>query len=324
MVDLCLQMERSLNLTKANKPRAAIDLGTNTFHLLIGTVGPDAQISVLHQQRWAVQLGKGGLAEGRILHEAFLRAIDACQQMAAIILQHGVELSNVRAAGTSAIRNAKNGIDLVAAIQSITGIKVQILSGQQEAMGIFDGVKASGAIPTNAKTLVLDIGGGSVEFIFCHGLAARPPAFHSLEIGGQRMLERFMATDPIGRPAVEALRLWLRQELALLQPAFRAFQPTVLVGASGTFDTLRDVLAAEVGAHNTVPYSDIPLDFMATFGQQMRLANHTERLATPGMVPLRADMIVVAMVLIEEVFVLAPIAQVVGSSYALREGLLLG
>jgi len=317
-------MEKTQQLNKTHRLRAAIDLGTNTFHLLIGTVGANGQIAILHQQRWAVQLGKGGMAEGRILHEAFLRAIDTCQQMAAIIVEHGVELSAVRAAGTSAIRNAKNGIDFVAAIQSITGIKVQILSGRQEAMGIFEGVKASGAISPAANTLVLDIGGGSVEFIFCHRLASRPPAFHSLEIGGQRMLERFVSADPISHSDVLGLRQWLRQELALLLPAFQAFQPTILVGASGTFDTLRDVLATQIGAHSTEPYSAIPLDFMAAFGQQMRSATHAQRLAIPGMVPLRADMIVVAMILIEEVLALATISQVMGSSYALREGLLLG
>ena len=144
---------------------AIIDLGTNTFHLLIteinGTVGPGN----ICKKTIPVKLGHNGINQGVIHADAFLRGIKALENFHQLIIQHGVK--QVKAMATAAIRNASNGDEFIAEVKKKTGIKIEMIDGETEARLIYAGVREAVKLGTETG-LIMDIGGGSVEFIICN------------------------------------------------------------------------------------------------------------------------------------------------------------
>ena len=190
---------------------AVIDLGTNTFHLLIVDLkGED--FSVVYREKTAVRIGKDGISEGRITPEAQQRAIKALKRFKEVINIH--ETEEISATATSAIRNAENGLDLVREIHKATGISVRIIDGLQEATYIYNGVKKALNIGPD-PALVMDIGGGSIEFII--GNQQKIFWKRSFEIGGQRLIDRFHALDPISTKEQSELVNYLREALLALK-----------------------------------------------------------------------------------------------------------
>jgi exopolyphosphatase/guanosine-5'-triphosphate,3'-diphosphate pyrophosphatase len=178
---------------------AIIDLGTNTFHLLIAQIG-DRGYKIIYRERLAVKIGMGGINEGIITEAGLHRALVAIQSFRNTIDQMGIQ--NIYAFGTSALRNAFNRQEVVEKIKTITNIDVSVISGNQEAEFIFYGVTSALDLD-NDKALVMDIGGGSVEFII--GNNTKVFWKESFEIGAQRLLERFQKHDPIIPAEIKAL-----------------------------------------------------------------------------------------------------------------------
>ena len=189
---------------------AIIDMGTNTFHLLTAEKTASGY-RVIHREHEAVKIGRAGINEGFIAEDACKRALQAMTRFKSTIRRENV--TQVFAFGTSAMRNANNGLALTKEIQSATGIAVRIISGEEEADLIFDGVKAALNFG-DEKTLVLDIGAGSVEFI----IGDRRHVFWkgSFEIGGQRLLEKFQKSDPIAAHEIKALDAFFTESLGPL------------------------------------------------------------------------------------------------------------
>ncbi|KAA9338626.1 phosphatase [Hymenobacter busanensis] len=300
---------------------ALIDMGTNTFHLLIVELAADRQQepTVLLRTKVGVKLGEGGISNGEIAPAAYARALHTLQAFQEEIELHQVE--QVRATATSAVRVARNGQELVKDIFQQTGIRVEIIAGAREAELICQGIRQAVALGSEPSLLV-DIGGGSVEFIIAN--ADTIFWMQSFEIGAQRLLDRFFRHDPLHFADVQAEQDYLRATLAPLLAAIAHFRPATLVGASGTFDTLGDLQAARLGQDysHQPPARTISLDsFRHSYELLLRLP-HAERLELPGMTPLRADMIVVACVLIDFVLKCGPFTGITASAYALKEGLL--
>jgi exopolyphosphatase/guanosine-5'-triphosphate,3'-diphosphate pyrophosphatase len=217
---------------------AIIDLGTNTFHLLIAEIR-ESGYRIIHRDRLAVKIGMGGINRDFITEGGMQRAMVALQSFKNSMDEFDVH--RVYAFGTSALRNAKNGIEVVDKIKAITGIEVNIISGDQEAEFIYYGVKSAVGLG-NDTSVIMDIGGGSVEFI----IADSETIFwkESFEIGAQRLLEKFQHHDPIHFEEIIALDHYLLESLLPLKQALTKYHPTVLVGSSGTFDTLSDIFCA--------------------------------------------------------------------------------
>jgi exopolyphosphatase/guanosine-5'-triphosphate,3'-diphosphate pyrophosphatase len=268
------------------------------------------------------KIGQGGISQGLLTEAAFNRALEGLHSFRQKIDQFGVRVSKVFATATSAIRNARNGPDLVAAIASQTGIRVQVISGEEEAEYIYYGVRQ--AVPLGARTsLVMDIGGGSVEFILCN--AERIYWKNSFEIGAQRLLDRFMTTDPISPQAVGRLNETLDEALIPLTNAVHQYQPAGLVGASGTFETLCAIESERHGRSlNTDELVEASLDVAAfrNIFTQLLQKDRPGRLAIPGMLPMRVDMIVVASCLLDFVLRRYDLKEIRVSGYALKEGVL--
>jgi len=291
---------------------AVIDLGTNTFHIIIAEAGENGQFEKLFKHRIFVKLAEDGI--GKIAPEAYQRALEATDFMQAKLEEY--QVSKVRAFGTAGLRTASNGQQFIEEVQQRNGIKIQLISGAEEARLIHIGVKK--AIPSlREKALIMDIGGGSVEFILTEEdqvLWAK-----SFPIGVAVLFKRFHHSDPISDPEIKQVNSFLRQQLEELQVLLQQHPVKIMVGASGTFDVLENILS------NRVPdalYSSVPANQYPLFYQQLLKTTKAERYAMESIPDTRADMIVVAIILIDFILQLAPIQTITISSYALKEGML--
>lgn len=301
--------------------QAIIDLGTNTFHLLITETNGLNRTTLFRESRPA-KIGQAGINEGVITEEGIARALVVLTYFRQLLDQYGVLPEQVIAIGTSAIRVARNQAEFIDRVRAETGITIRVISGDQEADYIYRGIRAAGALDEKTA-LVIDIGGGSVEFIL--GNQSRIFWKQSFEIGGQRLLERFMSSDPISTGSVRRLHDYFQEQLLPLANAIHQYQPSVLVGSSGSFDTLVDMWCMHEQGHLPDPNQ---ATFMLPVGEFYRAysllvaRNRAERMQIPGMIDLRVDMIVVAVCLIDYVIKTYGIASIRTSTYSLKEGVM--
>lgn len=295
---------------------AIIDMGTNTFHLVLVELYGD-RFETLYKEKVPVKIGQGGINKNLIHPDAKKRAFHTLRHFRNLIDGEGIE--NIFAFATSAVRNADNGVDFVEEIKEKFQIYVNVIDGVEEAQMIYEGIRLSGSL--NGETyLMMDIGGGSVEFIIGNHQQAQWK--QSFEIGGQRMLDLFHEHDPILQGEVDKLNAYLAEKLESLKKAIEIYQPSGLVGASGTFDTLTDIYFASLqekkGRHQQV-FQLPKIEFENIAGKLLTLTKE-ERLKIPGMIPMRVDMIVVASCLIKYILTLLPVDTLICSNFALKEG----
>ncbi len=296
---------------------AIIDCGTNTFHLLIADIRNNVS-TIIFQDKAIVKIGQGGISYGQINEEAADRAVDALQDFSTIIKQHDVH--RIYAFATSAFRSAGNGKKLTERIFRETGIQINIIEGRREAELIYSGV-ISALNDLNETILVVDIGGGSVEFII--GRGDNVLWKESFEIGGQRMIDLFYTSDPITQESAEELQNFLDVRLGSLQIAVSEHMPTLLVGSSGSFETLSEMYTYGSAGSNGRS-SELPLTKDAFYDLLEKLLTlpRAERLKIPGMMEMRVDMIVVASLLIDYLLQKFNLENIRVSKYALKEGVL--
>lgn len=296
---------------------AIIDLGTNTFHLLLVEV-KDGEEKIIHKEKIAVKLGEGGISEGNISKAAEERAVKTMLYFKDKIKEEKVD--QVFASATSAMRNASNGPEVMQRIHDETDISIELISGLDEAKFIHKGVKKALEIGPE-PALIMDIGGGSVEFIICNETEVF--WMQSFEIGAQRLLDKFHKHDPILPKDIEKLDDFLRKELAELKVKMDIYQPHHLIGSSGTFDTLIDINYLEKGEDkpDDVAFSLSLEDFDRIFDEIIHKSRE-ERMEIPGMIEMRVDMIVVALCLIQFLIENNEFIDIKVSTYALKEGLL--
>jgi exopolyphosphatase/guanosine-5'-triphosphate,3'-diphosphate pyrophosphatase len=198
---------------------AIIDMGTNTFHLLIAETEA-GNFHIVHREKVPVKLGVGGINRNLITDAAISRALTTMKAFKKTLDE--VNVNQVLAFGTSAMRNAANGTDVSKRIEVETGIKTNIISGIQEAEYICHGARAAITMG-DQKHVIMDIGGGSVEFIIAN--QTEICWSHSFEIGGQRLLERFQKHDPILPEEVQSLFNYFDTELKPLVEQLKKHQP---------------------------------------------------------------------------------------------------
>jgi exopolyphosphatase/guanosine-5'-triphosphate,3'-diphosphate pyrophosphatase len=299
-----------------NSKIAIIDMGTNTFHLLIAEAD-ERGYHIVSRDRLAVKIGMGGINEGIITEEGLHRALLAMQSFKNTMEQSGI--TKVFAFGTSALRNARNGEEVVKKIKALTNIDVNIISGDKEAEYIYMGVKAALHMERE-KSLIIDIGGGSVEFI----IGDNDHIFwkQSLEIGAQRLLEKFHKSDPITADEIEALNIYFEKALVPVFDALKIHQPEILIGSSGTFDTLSDIFCITHDINKSAEEIETPLSIPGFYEIYQELIHKTraERMNMPGMIEMRVDMIVVACCLIRYLLEHHAFKRIRVSTYSLKEG----
>ncbi|MBD2756885.1 Ppx/GppA phosphatase family protein [Spirosoma validum] len=301
--------------------QAIIDLGTNTFHLFISEKSDDTYQTLFRESRPA-KIGQAGINQGIITEDGITRALGVLTYFRQVLDQYGVSPEQVIAMGTSAIRVARNQQEFTDRVREATGITIRVISGDQEADYIYKGIRAAGALDAETA-LIMDIGGGSVEFIL--GNQSRIFWKQSFEIGGQRLRERFMSTDPISSGSIRRLHDYFQEQLLPLANAIHQYQPAVLVGSSGSFDTLVDMWYMHEQGRLPNPEQvtfTLPVTEFYRAYELLITKNHAERMQIPGMIELRVDMIVVAVCLIDYVLKTYNVSQIRTSTYSLKEGVL--
>jgi exopolyphosphatase/guanosine-5'-triphosphate,3'-diphosphate pyrophosphatase len=296
-----------------------MDLGTNTFHLLIaeGDVkNPDTLLLITDP----VKLGEGGINKGIIQPAAFERGVKAMQRFNEHILKHNV--GQIKATATSALRNASNGKAFIDEVEAATGIKIETIDGEQEAGYIYKGVKAGGCLSAQ-NSLIIDIGGGSIEFIL--GNIDRIFWKQSFEIGAARLMDTFHKIDPIPHEAIADLNTFLEEHLVDLFTAASAYPIANLIGSSGAFETFAEVIELEkendFDLKRIKSYAFSETDILNITDQLIR-SSHREREHTKGIVPVRVDMIVVASLVTRFIMQKLNITSVIMSINSLKEGVL--
>lgn len=290
---------------------AVIDLGTNTFNLLIADVS-EGGFSIVHNSKEGVALGMGGITEQWIAPEAMARALRAFEKFDALCREHNV--TTIRAIGTSALRDSDNSDELVDAVKKQYGIEVGIIDGLQEAQLIYDGVRWS--YDFAQPSLIMDIGGGSTEFI--RGYRNEKLQFCSLDIGVSRAVQLFQLSDPISDKDQRQLIDWFEENswpLADFKPC------TTLVGASGSFETFYEMIHQTPFPPGIAPIWLSRTELDNTLDWIIR-SRFEEREKHPYIIPIRRRLAPIAALKTKWILEKFNIKDVVISPCSLKEGTL--
>lgn len=295
---------------------AIIDLGTNTCNLLIAEY-QDKNYQILYQGKEVVKLGKGGIDKNLLTEDGLERAISAIQKH-----QNRINLFNtseVVVIATSAIREATNKDWFQQEIKSKTGHDLLIISGEKEADLIFNGVKlAFGEIDNHS--LILDIGGGSNEFILSEANA--PIWKQSFPLGMARIIELLPPSDPITPSEIKKINTYFEHGLEQLWKEMQNIRVPVLIGCSGAFDTLVDLIdQTDPGTKTRVRQEIKPNDFNLIF-ETLLQSTTARRMEMKGLESIRIEMIVPSVLFIKLVVDKFNIQKIYQTDYALREGVL--
>lgn len=298
-------------------PIAILDFGTNTFNLLVAE-RKDHGFETLYAGKEPVKLGKNGIQNKRLTPEAIERGYTAIDNHLETIRSLGA--TEIRAFATSAIRNAGNGPAFAESVTEKYGFPVEIVPGNREADYIYHGVKQAVEL-SGTPSLILDIGGGSNEFILCD--RDRVLWKHSFEIGMARILEHFPISDPVTVWERHLLESYFTKELTRLFNECERHRPKTLIGASGTFDTFRTMREHRRNLpRDGAPGRSIPLEDFNEIHEILLASTLEERKTMPGMEPVRVEMIVPATIFVNLVIRKCGLTGLMQSDYALKEGVL--
>lgn len=291
---------------------AIIDLGSNTFHLLICEVPPDRTRNILYKERIYVKLASKGL--GMIDLDSEQRAIEAMQRFGQHIRNY--EVTFVRCIGTSALREAVNGMAVAEQLTAASGLPIEIIDGDREAGYIFRGITS--ALPAlDRPALIMDIGGGSVEFILYVGTTILFKG--SYKIGVAVLYKHFHHTDPIATDSIAQLEAFVSQELKALFTAVKSYPEYYLVGASGSFEVLHDVLPRII---DRPEWAELDMTGISAYLDEIIQMDIHSRRSIPEIPIERIDYIVVAYILIRLILKEMRPSKLFFCDYALKEGVL--
>lgn len=301
-------------------PVAAIDIGTNSFHLVIARAAGNNRFEVIDREKEVVRLGSGSGDMKLLRPDAIERGIEALKRLRVLADAAGAEL---HAVATSAVREAENRDEFVHRAREEAGVEVKVVSGAEEARLIHLGVLQS--VPVfDQRHLVIDIGGGSTEIVLGEGpqvLEAR-----SLKLGAIRLTDRFFSVEPLKRRWVEECRRYVRSYLAPAERAVGRLGFDVAVGSSGTILSAAEIARALRGHPPLTKVSGATIargDLYAVVSELTRLRTVEERAQLSGLDPKRADIVLAGVLILEQAFEAFRIDEMVVSDYALREGVLL-
>jgi exopolyphosphatase/guanosine-5'-triphosphate,3'-diphosphate pyrophosphatase len=302
---------------------AAFDIGTNSTRLLVADV-EDGHVAAEHAREMVItRLGRGVDATRRFDPTALARTLEVVGGYADRCKELGVQA--VRVVATSATRDVRNRDELVAGVLARTGVEPEVLSGDQEAAATWAGATAD--LPGTERTLVVDIGGGSTEFIV--GVpdrpASMPEAMVSLDIGCVRLTERHLSTHPPPAGEVTAMRDDVRAQLARLDGVLDPASARRVVGVAGTVTTVV-ALALGLPAYDprVIHHATVEAGQVEATATRLLAMTVAERAALPVMAPGREDVIAAGAVVLDEICQSLGFARIVASEADILDGVLLG
>ena len=299
---------------------AAIDIGTNSVHMIVVRVRPDMSFEVIDREKAMVRLGAGGLDGRALTAEAMTAALQALSKFKRLAESHGVD--EILTGATSAVREARNGGEFLARIQRETGIEARVIAGPEEARLIHQAA-VYGVDVGSGRAVVIDIGGGSVEITL--GTTTAIQLARSFKIGVIRLTERFVKSDPLSDRDERKLSKAILAEIDRHCEQITAVGFDRVIGTSGTILSIGTLAAT--AARGTPPTD---LRNLRVSAKQIRRVRKEvvgldieSRLTIPGMDPRRADLVVAGSVLVDTILRRLGAEELTLCDLALREGLVL-
>ncbi|MEI5522714.1 Ppx/GppA phosphatase family protein [Streptomyces brasiliscabiei] len=304
---------------------AAVDCGTNSIRLLVADADPaTGELLELDRRMTIVRLGQGVDRTGRLAPEALERTFAACREYAAVIKELGAE--RVRFVATSASRDAENRDDFVRGVFEILGVEPEVISGDQEAAFSFTGAtkELTGRTDLARPYLVVDIGGGSTEFVVGDD---RVRGARSVDIGCVRLTERHLVrdgvvVDPPAPEQIAAIRADIEAALDLAERSVPLREAHTLVGLAGSVTTLSSI-AQDLPVYDSVAihHSRISHDRVREITEWLLRSTHAERAAVPSMHPGRVDVIAAGALVLLSIMERIGAAEVVVSEHDILDGI---
>jgi exopolyphosphatase/guanosine-5'-triphosphate,3'-diphosphate pyrophosphatase len=298
---------------------AALDIGTNSFHLVVAKPVPGG-FEVVTREKEVVRLGHGGGDMKEISEDAMERGVKCLVRLSEIAESHG---ASIRAVATSAVREAKNRGDFLKQARKAAGIEIEVVSGMEEARLIHLGVLNAIGIH-DRPMFVADIGGGSTEVVV--GLDDEVMFARSFKLGAVRLTDRFFASTTLHPSAVPSCRAFIRSSLSVVAPEVLELGFEVVAASSGTAETVARMIQArrtgsEPKSMNRFEFSGD--EVRATVAALVTAPTVEERVRQFALEPNRADIILAGALILEGLVDVFALESIMFSDYALREGLLL-
>jgi len=285
---------------------AAIDVGTNAVRLELARPDAEGSLETLHQERDPIRPGEGVFTSGEMPEETADRLLSTLRRYAALCRRHK---ARVRAVATSAMRDAKNREEIVQRVRDEAGLNLEVVSGKEEARLICLGVLHRK--PPNARSLLVDIGGGSTEVVLATG--ERPDDLWSLALGSVRLTEMFDAAGKVTPKQLRLMRSYVEEHLRKAIPERLPHLPRVALGSSGTINAVVGYAASEGTGHASMRQLTHAVETLAEMTPERRRKRFD---------PRRADIIVAGATVLERVARHLGVETVTGVNRGLRDGLL--
>ena len=296
---------------------AAIDIGTNSIHMIVAELRGDGGYRVVDKEKEMVQLGLSSLGGAPLSEEAMERGVAAIAHMAEVA--RGWETEEIVAVATSAVREAPNRREFLRRVKEAADVRVKVISGEEEADYIYRAVRAAVELDAGSTLLCVDIGGGSVELVV--GTVREIYYTASEPLGSLRLAQRFRLEETPRPQDVEACRRHTADHLRRVAKRINPLGFDVCVGTSGTIQALTN-LAASAG--DTAPPALRPLAHEALKQVLASLCRSTlpQRIERMGLDPKRARNIVAGAIVLDQAMRLMRIASLLACPAAIREGII--
>ncbi len=317
---------------------AAVDCGTNSIRLLIGEVDPAyGRITDLERRMEIVRLGQGVDRTGRIAPDALQRTLAACTEYAAAVRRHGVPTDRIRFVATSASRDAENRDDFVRGVREVLGVLPEVITGEEEAELSFVGAtgELAGRPGFTPPYLVLDIGGGSTEFVLgdvevpSDEVRGNVRASRSVDMGCVRLTERHLLrnghlADPPSPEQIASMTADIEAGLDLAAERVPLTETHTLVGLAGSVTTVA-AIALDLPGYDSeaIHHSRIPVERVREITERLLTATHAERAAIPVIHPGRVDVIGAGALVLLRAMERTGAPEVVVSEHDILDGILL-
>jgi len=296
---------------------AAIDVGSNSVHMIVCRVGPDLSFEVIDREKDMIRLGASGFAGRRLPDTNIQTALQTLSKFKRLAESHGVE--EIVAAATSAVREAENGGDFIRAAERDVGLPVRVISGTEEARLIH--IAAAYAVGLGRHpAVVVDIGGGSTEITL--GTAARAEFGRSFKLGVLRLAERYGRTDPLASEDERRLARHIRRQVGGYARQLRQRGFERVIGSSGTILSL-GTLADDTRVIDDVRNARVTTRAIHRLRKRLVPMSLDERLGVAGLDPRRADVSAVGAVLLDTLLTALGASELTLCDFALREGLVI-
>ena len=298
---------------------AVIDIGTNSIHMVLAEVQPDNSYKILDRVKNMARLGDGTFDHRRLSQSAIIRGVDVLRNFTNLARNKGFE--RIVATATSAVREAKNGGEFLKTVMKDTGLRVRVVTGQEEARLIYLGVRHSMDL-SDSPSLIVDVGGGSVELIACN--EEKMLFGKSLKLGAIRLADRYLRKDPSPKSHLRDMEKTIARDL---QTAFKNSRVQVfqqIVATSGMAANLAEIIHLERTGRplSQVNLEKIELNEIREVEEQLKKRDLRSRLAIAGLDPKRVDTLLPATVVLRSLLEQIKLEELTISDKAIREGVI--